>query len=688
MAALPTNPTERWRRRINQAREAQRPYWGVWATNLAFVAGQHWLVWDERHLNLRRLSEVDSRYRGRELFTADRITELRQAALGEMTADDDRPELLAAQEGPAAEQVSEMLNLLVGYAWDHEWEADRALMEARRICLDLGVAAIRCRWNPDAGPVTGHLPVGEDGNPLDAEAAQQLAATGQLPSGGLPRFKPVKEGRTTWEVYSPYQILVPPGVTHESRFNWQVLMRAIPVEEVEDTYGVQVREDTGITNTIWMPSGLEAQSGQPAGNRLRDHVWLYTCFEEPSKRNPQGQITILAGPDLLVVDQRPYDYQLCGVPHAGVVYLHWWRRADRFYSRSFVEPLKDPQRIINRRKTQSIEIVDRGMPKLIVRRGDFPENTTGAPGEIVQLERQAQQPVVFQGFGPGPWMYQDVPALDEDLRHASTLTDPTLGENPTMVGTYSQLALLHDADQGKRASIRLEHRHAIGILVQLGVEDVKRYWPDEKQALVAGSEEGSFAMVTFRKSQIPAEYQVRVPTGSALPRSQGAELKKVDSIWQAIVQSGLAATNPAEYTGWYMRSIEAGSPLQLPTAQPSTQEQLAEFENELLRQGENVVPTYYDDVSVHLAAHRRLEDEARAAGNADLAARTESHIQAHRSMEQANQQANAIAAQQAQLAAAPSPSVAAAIQQPSFAAPQAAGGAAPPQQLSNEKGTQ
>jgi hypothetical protein len=338
------------------------------------------------------------------------------------------------------------------------------------------------------------------------------------------------------------------------------------------------------------------------------------------------------------------------MPHPGIVYFHWWRLTDRFASRAFVEALKDPQRLINRRKTQNLEIIDRGMPKLIVRQGDWPGTTTGAPLEVIELSKSAAPPQPMQGFGPGQWIYQDIEALDADLRHASTLTDPTLGENPSNVGTYSQLALLHDSDQGKRATIRMEHRQAIADLVELSLVDVERYWPEQKTAMIIG-DDGAMRRMTFEKSKIPAEYRVRVPAGSALPRTQGAELKKVDAIWAAMLQSGLVTTDPARYVGWYQQSLEAGSAVDLPVEEPSTQEQLAEFENLLMRGGQYVPPTYYDVLQVHLPIHRTAEDEARAAGDAQLASILEQHIQAHQAMERANLQAQQLRQQSAQLGA-------------------------------------
>jgi hypothetical protein len=623
---------------------------GTWATNLAYSAGQQWLVWNERSTQLRHIQREDPAYAGRELFTDNRIREYIQSALGELSTEDDRPELLTAQEGDEAEQITKMLNRLAGYAWEHEWDADTALLEMRRLVLDLGVAAIRCRWNPDEGTTAGHALLGPDGEPVqDHETLAMLAQGGTLPDGSLPKVKTVKHGRTNWDTYSAFQILNPPGVIHESKFPWECLMEPVLVDDIEDIYGVRVQEDTDIVSSIGLPSSMASQAEQRSQNRLRDHAWKYTYFDRPSRRHPDGRSIILAGSDMQMLDVRDeLPYKLGDEPHTGIIYFHWWRLSDRFQSQSFVEPMKDPQRVINRRQTQKVEIVDRSMPKMVVRKGDWPGSTTGAPMEIVEIERTAQPPTIMQGAGPGSWMYQEIEALAESLAHASTLSPLRLGENPERVQTYGQLALLNDNEHGKRQTVIFEMRAGVAKLVELSMSDLVKYWPEEKQAMVEG-EEDTFEMMTFRKSEIPPNWRCRVAKGSPLPRSQGAQVQKIDAIWKALVESGAVATNPPAYAAWYKDSLEAGAPQDLPAEAPSSQQQMAKLENTLMRHGEHVPPTYYDNLQIHLPAHREEQDKARAEGNADLGAMLENHIQAHRAFEMANQQANQLSAQSAQL---------------------------------------
>jgi hypothetical protein len=43
--------------------------------------------------------------------------------------------------------------------------------------------------------------------------------------------------------------------------------------------------------------------------RLRDHVWLFTFYERPTQKNPQGRVFVFAGNDYRLIhteDHLPY----------------------------------------------------------------------------------------------------------------------------------------------------------------------------------------------------------------------------------------------------------------------------------------------------------------------------------------------------------------------------------------------
>jgi hypothetical protein len=633
----PEKLEQTWRDRITQAREARRQFEPIWMSNLAFAAGRMWLVWDQQQRRMRHLAEVDPRYVDRELYTADRINEQRQAQLGELSGDDDRPELLLAQQGDTAEALQKEINAAVAYGWDHEWHADEALEQIRSLCLDLGTNAIRCRFDPTLGPVVGEMPIYQGQPVTDPAQAHELLANG--PREDV-QIRTVHEGRTVWEPLSAFNLLTPPGVNHEDKFPWEIVVRPVLLDTVIEEYGEAVagdlKEDNDIASVIGLSTsqqtaGSAAAAESSTKGRLRGHVWLFTCYERPSRTSPNGQVVVMASNRMKLLDVAPeLPYQAPdGTRRSGVTYFHWWRMNDRFYSRSFIEPMKDPQRLINRRETQNAEIIDRGMPKVFTQEGDLVHDPTGLPLENIELKTSAQEPKFFQGMGPGAWMYEDIAHHVDNLGHASTLSAVALGENPSNVQTYAQLALLNENEAGKRSTILTSHKRSIARLIEDSVWDIRRYWPAEKTILVAG-DEGQISQQVFQKSKVPDFYVVKVAKGAPLPRSQAAELSKLDAIWSAATGTGVADApgQNEKWVRWYAASLDAGIAQELPELESDSQAEVAAFENFLMVEQQTVpAPAEYDLAPVHIPIHREAQDHARAAGDEQTYERIQQHIE-------------------------------------------------------------
>lgn len=625
-----TLPLEtRWKDRITQAREYRKYFEKIWLSNGAFAAGQHWLQWDEQSKQLVDIRATSKYWQKRELYTADRINEQMQAQLGELTQEDERPQLLTAQKGDQAEEVQEQLNQAVQFGWDHEWKADSALKQVRKLALTYGTAAIQCVYDPSLGKVVASDVPHHQGKPVLDESQ----AFGLIDQGHQLQFKDVREGKTVLRPLSAFHILAPPGVNHEDAFPWDGIMRPVLLETVKDMYpaAANLTEDGDIASIVGMTSAqTQRQPGDPGGSkgRLRDHVWVFTMFERPTAKNPNGQVVTLAGNQvrlLDVEDKLPYQSP-DGTPRAGISYFHWWRLTDRFYSRAFIEPLKDPQRLINRRKVQMAEIYDRGLPKVFLEEGSLPETPTGAPLEQIFIKTGKQAPQYHPGIAPNAAMYQDLESLDNDLQHASTLSTLRLGENPPGVNTYSQLATLNESESAKRSEILIDHERSKAEVIENGVWDIRQYWPPEKQIMVSG-DDGAIEQQVFKKSTIPDFFMVKVPRGAPKPSTQGAELTKIDAVWTAIQATGIQAHNE-KYARWYADSIDAGKMLDLPEPDPDRQSEMAAFENWLmLDQQETPSPAEYDIAAVHVPIHREAQDQARANGDQDAVERIQQHIE-------------------------------------------------------------
>jgi hypothetical protein len=629
------------RERLREARSDRKRYEPTWLSNLAFAAGKHWLVWHPNSQSLRMIDELDPRWEDRELFTADIITEQRAAALGELQSDDDRPELLLAQPGEEAEELQGFINRAIEHGWDYEWRGDDAIIDVRRKVLDFGVSALRCRFDPTQGPVRQGSVPHQGGKPvLDLEQAHKLMENGPRPDV---QMREIHEGRITWEPLSPFALLVPPGIVHERSFPWEGVVAPVLLDTVQEEYGAAAQgmtEDGDIGSILGLGAKeVDSPSGNGDGSRsrLRGHVWLYTYYERPTRNYPKGRKIVLGGSDMRLLDyQEELPYKAPdGSYRSGIHYFHWWRLNDRFWSRSFVETLKDPQRLLNRRQTQKNEIIDRSMPFVLVEEGHDPPERTGAPMEIISIKTAGGEPKVVSPLTSTDHFDRDMEVLREHAAHASTLSALRLGENPQNVQTYSQLALLNENESQKRQHIVEEHKEAIRGAVEDSVYDIRTYWGDEKKILVGGPEDRLQAH-TFMSSKVPDFYVVRVAKGAAKPRTQGAELKKIDDIWQAVV-----ATSSPVSPKWLQDSYEAGEALPLPDIPSDIHLDKAHYENELMAQGKDIPVAYYDPHTVHIPIHREGQVRAELSGDMETWRREETHIQEHLAAAQANAEQNA-----------------------------------------------
>jgi hypothetical protein len=569
-----------------------------------------------------------------------------------LASDDDRPQLLLVQDSPAAEAYQSELNRALGYAWDNEIRADEALAEVDRLCLDMGTAAMRCRFDPSQGPVVGEAPF-MNGKPVMGDQANQLM--GQYNGGPIPgvQMQPVQAGRIIWEPCSAFNLLPPPGITHEEWFPWEAIVRPTYLGDVYAEFGEAAEgllEDKNIASTM----GQVQQSGQGGAgytlgegrqSRLRDHVWLYTYYEKPTKQYPSGRVLHFAGNDLKLLrieESLPYSKldqngQVIEY-HSGIVYFHYWKVTGRFWSRSLVENLKEANRAYDKRRTQVNELIDRGLPAVFVREGSEAIKKTDTPLEIIPLGTTEQRPDFFEGISPGPWMKDEIEQIMSDMEQASGIRAPALGENPSNVLTIGQLSLLREADQVKRQPTMTGRKRSIARLVEDTVYDIRTYWGREKHIAIAGEDDLVEASV-FDATKIPPFFIVKVAKGSAKPRSQGAELTKIEQLWRAAMESGAVSVQPFEYLEWYYNSLDAGMALELPSAGADDQQEKAEIENHRMFEGEEMPVGYYDPIEVHLPIHRSAQIQAELSGEFEVLTRIEKHIQDHMEAQRLNMEA-------------------------------------------------
>jgi hypothetical protein len=615
-----------WKKRIGAAENDQRNYHALWYEVLAFCQGYHWVRYSSPQS--RQLVTTPPPKYGRR-YTVDELTQYRLTLLGELASDDDRPQAHFRAEGRPVEDYAAQANLALAYGWDEEWLGNRTLQEAKRTMIDLGTAPVRCRFDPGQGPPTGEKPF------LGTEMLTREQAFQAIDQGQPVRLRNIPEGRIVWDAGLPFNALVPPGIPREWDFPWLVWKSVSYLPDLKARYP-QVAKDL-VADAVRSIATLSRPADQgPRGytaENLGEHAFVYTCYQLPTDKDPQGRM-LLFGCERLVplegFETLPYRAP-DGTWRAGVYFLHAIRLNDRFWSRGFMENALDPQRAINEHATRIEQTIAHGQPFRWVEEGSIKKLPEGSAGSIGWLKPGKPRPQTDPGMPPGTWMYDAIRARREDLARA-VLPEAALGENPVNVTTYSQLALLHSQARKRLASIIRQNQETVVHLMEDSIWDIRTKWGPEKQLLLAGTD-GMLQAYTFNASIWPDYYKIGFAAGTP-PRSQEAQLKLIEDMWNAALQSGAAVRDPDAWLAWRKQSLEAGKVLELPTAPVDEQIAKAEYENEMImRQPDpnyaRSLVDYFDNHALHLPRHRTTQSAARIMGRNDVFVAMEIHCKEH-----------------------------------------------------------
>jgi hypothetical protein len=621
-----------WKKRIAASEHDQRKYHALWAEILAFCQGFHWVKFSGP-LSRKLVSIPPPKYGRR--YTVDELTQYRLTILGDLAGDDERPMAQFRQDQRPVEDYANQANLALAYGWNEEWHGNEVLQDAKRTMIDLGTAPVRCYFDPNVGEYTGEKPF-LGGQMLQREQAMQL-----IDQGERVQIKNMREGKITWEAGLPFNALVPPGIPREKDFKWLIWKSVAYLPDLKERYPQAAKDLTpdAIRSLATLsrpqdPQLQERPSEPSAGDNLGDHCFLYTCFGYPDKKNEQGKIVLLGGErqePLETFDSLPYRSP-DGCWRAGIYFLHAIRLTDRFWSRGFMELALDPQRAINEHSTRIEQTIAHGQPFRWIEEGSIKKLPDGSAGSVGWLKVGKPRPQTDPGMPPGTWMYDAVRARREDLARA-VMPEAAMGENPTNVTTYSQLALLHSQAAKRLNAIVRQNQATVICLTEDSIWDIKTKWGPEKQILLSGNQDGLQAQV-FNASQWPDYYKIGFASGPALPKGQDAQVKLIEDMWNAAVQSGAAVRDADRWLKWRKDSMEAGKMLALPSPPVDAQVEKAQYENEIIFQNPDPqlaahLVDYFDNHSMHITIARALQGSVRLMGRNDVFVALELHCKEH-----------------------------------------------------------
>jgi hypothetical protein len=607
---LNPNPVpKKWKDRYEEALTDRQRYEGVWKICSSFLEGRQWIGVDKATgRQLVTMPNPDDRVR----VTINKLTKPHDTFKGKLLADDFCPDFVFEKTGERDQAVTKHVNAAFRYGWKKEFEAASAVKEAIDAMLTQGTSGIHLRVEANWGKEVGEFPLDAQGQPIYDKAGENGAyeAVSDL-DGPAPKMAMAREPRLVMDGLDSFGILPPPGVKNPDRFPWLIIIRPVPVSWVKTNYGVDVKEEKiDQTSTPGLVSEGNATGGTPGSSELKGHTLLKTGYEAPTSEYPNGCMVVWAGETMLAPKkgekEKPLPVCLNGRPAIPAVFFRFKMQRSTFWGQGMIEPMVGPQRSINRRESQTDEIIDRtGLGRIIV---DGKNAIVGAgrrqPGTVAEIVevRPGTHYQETQGTGPGSWLGEAIARANDNLNDVSSTGDVSLGNQPPAGTAYSTLALQLEQENRRAGPILGEIREQIDNLALMTLDGMKRYWMPQKHYAIEG-EDGVVEADVFNKTEIPElAYIARPVNGAPMPTSPAAQIQKTFDFFNACTSAG-----QVQGADWLYESITAGRMLPLDKKAQNAQQDKAHMENALIARGIIPAPSPDEPDELHAQIHSAVE---------------------------------------------------------------------------------
>lgn len=614
------------------AKNDRMQYESQWLVNLAFFLAQQWVVFDATTRKLRPIRSLDPKQvrmvinlvRQQVLTKYAKLTQTRPESHAQPASDD----VDDKHQAEVCDAILEFLRSIDG----SEGAETRAMLWA----LVTGTGIFKVCWNKEAGTLLTYPEnvVEVITDPITQEAVQQEVPH---PKGGQPvvdkNGEPVHLGEVETSEVNPFEFYPDPfGLTME-RKSWVFIQALRSPEYVMERYGIKVeaREVSGDTFIDGQLMALMAGATQP-----KQGVMVREFWQRSTKQYPEGRYVVYVDQQVLSSGPNPY-------PKAQLPFPTFVDQPvpGRFWGDSIITDMIDPQRNLNKARSQAVEVRNAMKPKYTVARNALRvgQEITNTSDEIIEYDPvsgapDGGRPLVLQGAAVPDSMWKDAEKSTVELREVSGVHEVSNASTPQGVTAARAIGFLQEQDDLRLGPTAKEYERAIGERDEFKLRIGRQFYDEPRTARIVGPN-NAIKVVQFYKDDIPDDVDVRVAAGSSLPKSRVARQNLLTSLYKL----GVFKDDPQEF----VRLMELGD-IEGLYKEVSLDISQAERENEKMKQGAASQPHRFDNHRVHIATHNRLrksEEFENLATDQAIAAAFEAHVQAHEMLGASQPQAGA-----------------------------------------------
>lgn len=446
---------------------------------------------------------------------------------------------------------------------DVKWEDDdmqQKLVEAAYWAVAAGTVFRKDYWDTSYGkivriPLTQMVPkqvLAPDGSIQMIQEEKPVTD-----ENGTPQFDELPLGDNAVEFKDPFQMIVDPNASNDGGINWIMETSVQKLFWIRENFdrkaegytgkAAQVQEESNLSTMIQLRQRLKSLSARGTGANfgtttgaesfVKGAAVVKELYIRPTKNHPKGQMIVSAGGKILYWGPSPY-YD--GTPESWHPYtiFRYEIIPGRFWGKSLVEDLTEPQRRIN--AIDSLLVMNRKTmvsPQRLIPHGcGVPEGYwNGAPGLQIQYRpvgANGAKPEIIPGVPLPAQVYQEREVTKNELHQIAGTNEVLQGLRPPGVTTASGLQLLLEQSFNKFAPLmqRWEKFIERGETKKLKLIAYKYREPRPEfinKLRALNKDISDVDIANFIGSDLRNNVSVKIEAGSSIPRSNAAKQQQL-----------------------------------------------------------------------------------------------------------------------------------------------------------------
>ena len=499
-----------------------------WKLNLSFYKGKQYVFYNRKSRRMESLPTDDGdkpRYRVR--LVANQIAPNSNGLLARLTKT--KPTFFAtpAQADYEAIKATEVAESLLDYWWD-TFSLGSKREEAMLWAIICGNGFWKISWDDKVGSSV-KLMLNPDGEPIVNPIIEHLFKD-RLGKMGLDAGefeKEVFEGEIKVDVMAPFDVLLDDSAQVFEDCKYAFCVHPMSSDEIYSRYNVRLKP-----NAInrYPDETLPGMFGTTSGKTKQNVRTVFVGYFLPGPEFPEGRYVAFTKSPNIVLYDGPWPYPFKKLP---LVKFPGMRIPGQLYDTSVVEQAIPLQKELNRTLSQMIEYKNLTLkPQMLAPVGSLRQRMTDEPGAIFEYNPVAGKvPESIPIPSLPPYVFEHVRDIGQRIRDTFGLNEILQGDVPPNVEAGIAIDLLQEAATDRLAPQILMMEKGLERAGNMMLELAQRYYNEPRLIMLAGA--GSKAKVSrFESADIIAGVQVKVETGSGLPRTRAGKQARVMQMLQ------------------------------------------------------------------------------------------------------------------------------------------------------------